>query len=233
MQAHDADGQEKTSRMKSLLHPTRAVALGFLIAIFVGTSLLMLPLSHAEGQAAPWLVAFFTAVSAVCVTGLVVVDTGTYWSTFGQSVIMVLFQIGGFGMMTAATLLGLMVNRSLRLRTKLITQVETHTLGLGDVSSVAKLVLVVTFVAELVVAAFLALRLHFGHDLPWTEALWSGLFHAVSAFNNAGFSIHPDSLMRYATDALILLPVMMAIVVGGIGFPVLHDLRFTGRCIPS
>jgi len=215
--------------MKSLLHPTRAVALGFLLAILLGTVLLMLPWSHAQGQAAPWMVAFFTSVSAVCVTGLVVVDTGTYWSTFGQSVIMVLFQIGGFGMMTAATLLGLMVNRSLRLRTKLITQVETHTLGLGDVSSVAKLVLVVTLVAELLVAALLTLRLHLGYDLQWSEAAWSGLFHAVSAYNNAGFSIHPDSLVRYAADTLILVPVMLAIVVGGIGFPVLHDLRLKVR----
>lgn len=215
--------------MKALLHPTRTVALSFLFAIVVGTVLLMLPMSHAEGKAAPWLTSFFTAVSAVCVTGLVVVDTGTYWSTFGQSVIMVLFQIGGFGMMTAATLLGLMVNRSLRLRTKLITQVETHSLGLGDVSSVAKLVLVVTFASELVIAALLTLRLHLAYDLPWGEAAWSGLFHAVSAFNNAGFSIHPDSLMRYATDALILLLMMVAIVVGGIGFPVLHDLRLKVR----
>lgn len=215
--------------MKALLHPTRTVALSFLFAIVVGTVLLMLPMSHAEGKAAPWLTSFFTAVSAVCVTGLVVVDTGTYWSTFGQSVIMVLFQIGGFGMMTAATLLGLMVNRSLRLRTKLMTQVETHSLGLGDVSSVAKLVLVVTFASEFVIAALLTLRLHLAYDLPWGEAAWSGLFHAVSAFNNAGFSIHPDSLMRYATDALILLPVMVAIVVGGIGFPVLHDLRVKVR----
>ncbi len=215
--------------MKSLLHPTRAVALGFLFAIVVGTVLLMLPASHAEGRSAPWLAAFFTAVSAVCVTGLVVVDTGTYWTTFGQSIIMILFQVGGFGMMTAATLLGLMVNRSLRLRTKLITQVETHSLGLGDVSSVARLVLVVTLASELIIAALLTLRLHLAYDLPWREAAWSGLFHAVSAFNNAGFSIHPDSLMRYATDALILLPVMTAIVVGGIGFPVLHDLRFKVR----
>lgn len=212
--------------MKSLLHPTRTVALAFLFAIALGTVVLMLPVSHGEGNGAPWLTALFTAVSAVCVTGLVVVDTGTYWSTFGQSIIMILFQIGGFGMMTAATLLGLMVNRSLRLRTKLITQVETHSLGLGDVSSVARLVLVVTFVSEMVIAALLTLRLHVTHDLPWGEAAWSGLFHAVSAFNNAGFSIHPDSLMRYATDALILLPVMVAIVVGGIGFPVLQDLRF-------
>lgn len=197
----------------------------FLVAILIGTVLLMLPVSHAESQAVPWLTALFTAVSAVCVTGLVVVDTGTYWSLFGQFVIMMLFQFGGFGIMTAATLLGLMVNRSLRLRTKLITQVETHSLGLGDVSSVAKVVLVVTFVMEWALTAVLALRLHFAYDLPWGEALWSGLFHAVSAFNNAGFSIHADSLMRYATDAVILLPIMAAIVVGGIGFPVLHDMR--------
>src|SRR5690606_17445325 len=143
----------------------------------------------------------------------------------GQSVIMALFQIGGFGMMTAATLLGLLVNRTLRLRTKLITQVETRTLGLGDVASVAKFVLVVTLGAEFVVTMIISARLHLGHDLPWGAALWSGLFHAVSAFNNAGFSIHPDGLTRYAGDALVLLPVMAAIVVGGIGFPVLQDLR--------
>ena len=212
-------------RMQSVLHPTRAVALAFFLTIMAGTAVLMLPVSQAGGAAAPWLTAFFTAVSAVCVTGLVVVDTGSYWSTFGQAVIMLLFQIGGFGMMTAATLLGLMVNRSLRLRTRLIAQVETHSLGLGDISSIARLVFLVTVLAELAIAAVLTVRLHAGYGLPWREAAWSGLFHAVSAFNNAGFSIHADSLMRYATDALILLPVMLAIVVGGIGFPVLHDLR--------
>jgi trk system potassium uptake protein TrkH len=139
---------------------------------------------------------------------------------------MLLFQVGGFGMMTAATLLGLMVNRSLRLRTKLMAQVETHSLGLGDVASVARLVFIVTLASETIVATLLAIRLHFAYDLAWGEAAWSGLFHAISAFNNAGFSIYPDSLMRFATDALILLPVMLAIVLGGIGFPVLHDLRF-------
>ena len=197
----------------------------FLAAILVGSGLLMLPISHAEGSAVPWLTAFFTAVSAVCVTGLVVVDTGTYWSTFGQSVILLLFQLGGFGMMTVATLLGLMVNSSFRLRTKMIAQFESRSLRLGDIASVAKLVLVVTFALELIIALSLTLRLHLAYDLPWAEAAWSGLFHAVSAFNNAGFSIHPDSLVRYATDVFILLPVMTAIVIGGIGFPVLHDLR--------
>jgi len=199
--------------------------MGFLLAIVAGSILLTLPWSRVDDEGAPWLTAFFTAVSAVCVTGLVVVDTGTYWSGFGQAVILVLFQLGGFGMMTASTLLGLMVNRSLRLRTKLITQVETHTIGLGDIAGVARLVLVVTLSFEFVIAVWLASRLYFTYELPWREAAWNGLFHSISAFNNAGFSTHADSLTRYAADLWILGPVMVAIVVGGIGFPVLHDLR--------
>lgn len=211
--------------MRFLLHPARAVALGFLFAIFVGTLLLMLPVSHASAESGSWLVSFFTAVSAVCVTGLVIVDTGTYWSMFGQMVILLLCQIGGFGMMTAATLLGLMVNRSLRLRTKLVTQVETHSLGLGDISSVAKLVFVVTLAVEIVTAAILTSRFYFAYPMSFAEAGWNGVFHSISAFNNAGFSIYPDSLIRFAVDPFILLPIMVAIMVGGIGFPVLHDLR--------
>ncbi|WP_240804766.1 TrkH family potassium uptake protein [Cupriavidus oxalaticus] len=199
--------------------------MGFLLAIVAGSLLLMLPWSRVDGESAPWLTAFFTAVSAVCVTGLVVVDTGTYWSGFGQAVIMMLFQLGGFGMMTASTLLGLMVNRSLQLRTKLIAQVETHAVGLGDIAGVARLVLLVTLGFELVLAAWLTSRLHVTYALPWHEAAWSGLFHSISAFNNAGFSIHADSLTRYAADLWMLGPVMVAIIVGGIGFPVLHDLR--------
>lgn len=215
--------------MKIILHPARAVTLAFLGTSLAGMLLLMLPVARASGTAAPPLVALFTSVSAVCVTGLVTVDTGTYWSTFGQAVIMVLFQLGGFGMMTAATLLGLMVNRSPRLRARLMTQTETRLLGLGDVSSVARIVLVVTLVSQAVIAAVLTLRLHFAHGLDWVEAGWSGLFHAVSAFNNAGFSIHADSLVRYAGDALVLLPLLLGFVVGGIGFPVLHDLRMRLR----
>lgn len=215
--------------MNAILHPARAVALGFIVVILIGMALLMLPVSQADAKAAPPMVAFFTSVAAVCVTGMVLVDTGTYWSTFGQVVIMCLFQLGGFGMMTAATLLGLMVNRSTRLRTRLMTQTETRSLGMGDISNVAKLVLIVTIVCQLAVATLLSLRLHFGYDLPWSSALWIGLFHAVSAFNNAGFSIHHDSLTRYALDVWILAPVMLAVVVGGIGFPVLQDLRHQSR----
>jgi len=211
--------------MKLLLHPARVVALVFLAAILAGTVILMQPLSQAEGLATPWMTAFFTSVSAVCVTGLVVVDTGTHWSTFGQAVILVMFQLGGFGIMTVATLLGLMVNRSFRLRSKMVAQLESRSLGLGDIASVAKLVLVVTFAVELVTTLWLTSRLHWAYDLPWSDAAWSGLFHAVSAFNNAGFSLHADSLMRFSSDGWILSPIMAAIIIGGIGFPVLHDLR--------
>lgn len=215
--------------MKAVLHPARAVSLLFLLVIAIGTALLMLPISHAKGEVAPILTAAFTSVSAVCVTGLVVVDTGTYWSGFGQSVILLLFQLGGFGMMTAATLLGLMANRSPRLRTRLITQVESHSIGLGEISSIAKFVLLVTIATELAVCALLTVRLHLAYELPWGAALWSGFFHAVSAFNNAGFSIHADSVVRYSTDFLFLMPLMVAIVVGGIGFPVLQDMRLKVR----
>lgn len=208
-----------------LSHPSRAVALLFLALIATGTLLLKLPASQAEGLSAPWLTALFTAVSAVCVTGLAVVDTGTYWSPLGQAVVMLLFQLGGFGLMTAAALLGLMVNRSLRLRTRLLTQAETHSVGLGDVGGVAQVVLVVTATVESALALWLALRLHLGHGMPLGEAAWSGLFHAVSAFNNAGFSLHGDSLTRYNHDAMVLLPVALGIVIGGIGFPVLQDLQ--------
>lgn len=215
--------------MKTILHPARAVTLGFLVAIVIGTILLMLPAAHAGGSGAPWHVAFFTAVSAVCVTGLATVDTGSYWSMFGQTTIMALFQLGGFGMMTAATLLGLMVNRSPRLRTRLVTQTENRSLAVGDVSTVAKMVLLVTVLVQLAIALLLMLRLHAGHGLDWPAAAWSGLFHAVSAFNNAGFSIYPDGLVRFAHDGLVLGPIMFAILVGGIGFPVLQDLRLRWR----
>lgn len=209
---------------RSLHHPSRSVALLFLLLIALGTLLLRLPLAQAEGQSAPWLVALFTATSAVCVTGLVVVDTGSYWSPFGQAVVMLLFQLGGFGLMTAAALLGLTVNRSLRLRTRLLTQAETHSIGLGDVTQVARVVLVVTVVCEALLALVLTARLHTTYGMPLGAAAWSGLFHAVSAFNNAGFSLHADSLVRYASDAGMLVPVMLGIVIGGIGFPVLQDL---------
>lgn len=209
----------------TLRHPTRLVPLAFLIAIALGTVLLMLPIARAGDGSAPPMTALFTSTSAVCVTGLIVEDTPVYWSQFGQVVILVLFQIGGFGIMTGATLLGLLVTQRIRLRDQLVVQMETKTLGLGNVASVLRLVLVATVTVEVVIATILAIRFRFSYDETWGRALWHGLFHAVSAFNNAGFSTFSDNLMGFVVDPLIVIPVMVAIVLGGLGFPVLYELR--------
>ena len=207
----------------------RAVPLAFLLAIALGTGLLMLPASRAGEGAAPFLTALFTATSAVCVTGLAVVDTPTYWSGFGQVVILALFQAGGLGIMSGATLLGLLAARRLRLSTRLIAQAETRCLELGDVAGVLRLVLLVTAAVELATAAVLVLRFRFGYGEPWAEAAWHGLFMGVAAFTNSGFSSYSDSLVGFAADPIVLGPVMAAVVLGGIGFPALHDMRRNPR----
>lgn len=206
-------------------NPARLVPLTFLVAVALGTGLLMLPIAHAGPGAAPFLTALFTATSAVCVTGLIVQDTPTYWSHFGQLVILGLFQVGGFGIMTGATLLGLLVTRRLKLRRRLIAQAETRSLALGDVRAVLRLIFQVTLGVELAVAVVLTLRLALGYGESWANAAWHGLFQAVSAFNNAGFSTYSGNLMGFALDPLILLPIMAAVVIGGVGFPVLFELR--------
>lgn len=211
--------------MTVLRDPIRLVPSLFALAIALGTLLLSLPIATADGVRAPFLTALFTATSAVAVTGLVVVDTGTYWSPFGQVAIMVMFQIGGLGIMTAATLFGLIAGRGFGLRDRIATQVERGRLERGDALSVLKLVLGVTIAVEALIAAILAFRMAAGYDMTVGAALWHGVFHAISAFNNAGFSTHADNVMGYQTDPLILVPIMAAITLGAIGFPVMQDLR--------
>ncbi len=208
-----------------ITHPARVIPLTFLGAIVVGTVLLLLPLAREGEGAAPFITALFTATSAVSVTGLAVVDTPTYWSLFGQGVILGLFQVGGFGIMTGATLLGLLVSRRLRLTQRRILQAETRSLTPADVRRVMHVVLAVTLTVEAAVAIVLTLRLHVSYGEPWGRAAWHGLFHAVSAFNNAGFALYSDSLTRFALDPVVLVPVMVAVVVSGLGFPVMHELR--------
>lgn len=200
------------------------VPLAFLMAIAAGTMLLSLPWATASGAPPSLLTALFTATSATCVTGLITVDTATYWSPFGQGVIFGLFQIGGFGIMAGATLLGMLISRRMRLGRRLVVQAETRSLELADVKRVLLTILGVTLLFEVAVAAVVTLRLHFGYGEPWPTALWNGLFHAVSAFNNAGFSTYSDSLMGFSPDPLVLLPLCLAIVVSGLGFPVISEL---------
>ena len=209
-------------------HPARFVPIAFLCAIAAGTLLLMLPVSRAGPESAPFLTALFTSTSAVCVTGLIVVDTPVYWSGFGQTVILILFQIGGFGIMAAATLLGLLVGRGFRLSDRLRTQVERSHFDLSDIRSVLRLILIATVIVEAALALALTLRLHLFYGQPWPDAAWHGLFQSVSAFNNAGFSTYSDSLMGFQKDWFFLLPIMLAIVVSSLGFPVLYEFR--SRC---
>jgi trk system potassium uptake protein len=198
---------------------------GFLATILLGTALLMLPPARVGPGTAPFLTALFTATSATCVTGLAVVDTASYWSGFGQAVILGLIQIGGLGIMTGATLLGVLVSRRLRLSTRLLAQAETRVVSAGDVGALLRLILLVTVAIEVLIAAGLAWRLHGSYGEAWPTAVWNGVFHSVSAFNNAGFSTYSDNLMRFVVDPAVLLPIGLAVIVGGLGFPVLYELR--------
>lgn len=216
-------------RRPLLDHPARMVPLAFLAAILVGTLLLSLPWATTTGDPAPLLTALFTATSATCVTGLITVDTATYWSLFGQVVILGLFQVGGFGIMTGATLLGLLISRRMKLGRRLIVQSETKSLQLVDVKAVLLTILWVTLTFELAVAVILTLRFHFGYGEPWGVAAWNGVFHSVSAFNNAGFSTFTDNLMGFALDPLVLLPLCAAVIISGLGFPVINELLMEWR----
>ncbi|WP_307814567.1 potassium transporter TrkG [Glycomyces sp. YM15] len=215
--------------IRALQHPARLVPLAFLAVIVVGTVLLMLPVSTETGTAAPALTALFTSMSAVCVTGLVVVDTATYWSGFGEVVIVALIQVGGFGIIMASTLLGIMVIGRVRLRGRLLALSENSALQLGDVGKVVRWVALTTLGVESVVALILVLRFYHHYGYSGGEAVWHGVFHAVSAFNNAGFGLEADSLMQFVADPLILLPICAAVVIGGIGFPVLVEVLRKAR----
>ena len=201
---------------------------GFAIMIAVGTILLALPISSAGGQWTPLLDALFTATSAVCVTGLVVVDTGTHWSAFGQTVIMLLIQAGGFGFMTSSTLLLLLVvRRRTRLRDRVLVQ---ETLGVGELGNVTGLVArvaIFTLLAEGIGALILAGSfMGNGHSAP--TALWFGAFHAISGFNNAGFdlmgSVGQSSLRGLQTDYAVLGVLGVLIVLGGLGYAIVEDV---------
>lgn len=207
------------------LAPAQAIATGFGSAIVIGTLLLMLPVSSASGKWTGLVDALFTSTSAVCVTGLIVVDTPVYWSPFGKSVILVLIQLGGLGIMLFASLIGLALARKLSVRSRVIAGTETKTTGSGDVMRVATGILLTTLTIEAAVAILLFVRFMTGYDYEPRRAAWHAVFHAVSSFNNAGFALYSDSLMGFVTDPWICLPICAAIILGGLGFPVLRQLR--------
>lgn len=210
--------------LRRTLNPAQTIVAGFAGIILLGALLLSLPAASESGTSPPLLTALFTATSAVCVTGLVVVDTATTWSLFGELVILVLIQIGGLGYMAVATLLAILLGRRIGLRERVALQ-ESHNLyTIGGIVRFTRAILRLTLSIEAVGALLLAIRWipEFGPGL----GLYYAVFHAVSAFNNAGFDLMGGfrSLTPFVSDPAVNLIIAALIIVGGLGFIVLIDL---------
>ena len=200
------------------------IALGFLAIILLGSVLLALPVASATGTPVPWFDTLFTATSAVCVTGLVVRDTGTAYSTFGHVVLLILIQIGGLGFMTFATLIFRVIGRGISMRERMIMQDSLNEDEMGGVVSLISWVARSAFTVELMGTALFAIRLipEYGAG----KGLFFSLFHSVSAFCNAGFDLFGGgrSLTGYTGDILVNLTAVGLVVIGGLGFGALHDI---------
>ncbi|GAA1682794.1 potassium transporter TrkG [Microbacterium lacus] len=198
---------------------------GFAATNLIGTALLSLPISSRSGEWTGFVDALFTATSAVCVTGLTVLDTATHWSPFGLVVILVLIQLGGLGIMIFASLVGLALARKLTVRSRLNTAAEAKAVGYDDVRGLVRGILLISLIIEAVTFCFLAPRFMLAYGYGPAEAAWYALFHSVSSFNNAGFALYSDNLIGFAADPWICLPLCGAIILGGLGFPVIMQLR--------
>lgn len=207
---------------------TQVIAMGFAAVIVVAGVLLMLPVSAADGQWTAPLTAFFTATSAVCVTGLVVVDTATHWSAFGQGVLLVAIQIGGLGLMTVAALVMMMLRRKIGLAERSLLQESVSSMSIGGIVRLTRRICVGTALIEGAGAVLLAMR--FVPLFGWRRGIFYSIFHSISAFCNAGFDLmgaysgEYSSLTSFVGDPLVNLTVCALILVGGLGFFVWNDL---------
>jgi len=202
------------------MHPASLVIFSYLLAAFIGMVLLSLPVASTTKPLHP-IDALFTSTSAICVTGLIVVDTGSQFTVFGKTVILILIQLGGLGVMTFSVFLFLFLGRGLGLKERwIITESFTPT-PIGEIKSLIKSIFFFTFLVE--AAGTLLLFLHWRAEMPLRSALFTSLFHSISAFCNAGFSFFSDSFIRYRGSLLLNLTVMFLIVIGGIGFPVIYE----------
>ncbi len=214
-------------RNKTLeLTPPQIITLGFILIIGTGTLLLVLPVASQNNTGLSLIDALFTATSATAVTGLVVVDTGTYFNLFGQLVILFMIQIGGLGFMTITTLFALALGKKINLRERLIIQEALNKVDLEGVVKLTKYIIIFTFVTEGTAALLLAL--YWTSLYGFNKALYYGVFHAVSAFNNAGFDLFTTSMVRFRGDWLVNIIIMFLIITGGLGFTVIADLYNNG-----
>ena len=215
-------------RLRRPPSPALSLVALFAILIAVGTLLLMLPFATSSGEPTRFLDALFTATSAACVTGLVVLDTATHWSAFGQVVILALIQLGGFGIMTGSTLLLFLFLRRTTLRDRILVTESLGGLQLGTVTTIVKRIAIFTLVCELIGAVILSIAFMAGPEAgPRWHPLgaWWGIFHSISAFNNAGFDVTGgfQSLIPFRDDWVVLLTIGILLLLGGLGFAVVGD----------
>lgn len=207
-----------------LFRPAQIITLAFIALIAAGTSLLSLPFSRVDGSFGFNLDSLFTAISSLCVNGLTVVNTETFWTPIGHLIILLLVKIGGFGIMAFTALLALLVAHKMSLRASMVSSEEHRALASGDIRSVLIRIALVGLVVESIGTVLLTLRFLFEYGYSIQDAFWYGTFHSVSAFNNAGMSLFGDSLIRFNHDSLVLLVMSIQVMLGSIGFPVLLEI---------
>ena len=207
-----------------LFRPAQIITMAFIALIAAGTTALSLPVSRTDGQFSFGLTSAFTAISSLCVNGLTVVSTEFNWTPFGHGVILALIKIGGFGIMAFTALLALLVAHRMSLRASMVSSEEHRALASGDIKAVLLRIALVGFVVESIGTVLLTSRLFFEYHYGLLDAFWHGLFHSVSAFNNAGMSLYDNSLVGFDGDPVILLTISTEVALGSIGFPVLLEV---------
>ena len=218
----------KFRKSTSKLNPSQMMVVGFAAVILIGAILLSLPIATQTGERTSFLDSLFTATSAVCVTGLVVVDTATHWNFFGQIVIIILIQTGGLGFMTITTLFSLIVKKRINLKERLLIQESLNQIDLSGLVKLTRYILLMTFVIEGIGA--LILSTVFIPQFGFIRGSWYSIFHSISAFCNAGFDLMGNvtgpysSLMYYVNNTTITLAISALIILGGLGFPVILDI---------
>ena len=213
-------------RLVTLLfaRPVQVVPLLFLLVSLAGAFALSLPSATESGRGTSFVDAWFTSISALCVTGLSTLDVPNHWSGLGELTILLLIQLGGLGIMSASVLIVALFSRTMGFGIRRGLAAENSGITPGNVRPLLRLIMAFTFTFEAIIAAWLSLWLWIGHGQPFDQAMWNGLFHAVSAFNNAGFALWSDNLVGFNSDWLFLSPIMAAVIAGGIGYPVYRDL---------
>lgn len=216
---------KKLKRRKSKrFTPVQIIAIGFASIIFIGAFLLSLPIANEQGIRTPFVDCIFTSTSAVCVTGLVTVDTGTYWSYFGKTVIIILIQVGGLGFISFATLIALITGKRITLKERLLIRESISSTSLQGIVRLARYILMFTFSIEFIGAALLSIQ--FIPEFGLGKGIYYSIFHAISAFCNAGFDLMGgyNSVTQYSNNSLIILTLSALIIIGGLGFYVWDDI---------